>query len=151
MPSAGPPSPAVPPLPTRYRDGTSWEAWAGYSRAARAGSFISISGTTAPQGAELFPDDTYGQTTSALARVIDAVRAIGALESDIIRTRILLVPGADVDAASRAHRELLGHVAPANSLYFVAGLVGEGLLVEVEADAVVGTGGRVPGDVGGPG
>ena len=144
-------SPVPPPLPTRYTDGTSWEDRAGYSRAARAGSFISVSGTTAPRGAELFPDDTYGQALSAFGRVLEAVHALGAGESDIIRTRILLAPGADVEAASRAHREILGHVAPANSLYFVAALVGEGLLVEVEADAVLGAGSAGRENVCGPG
>ena len=126
--------------PVRYRDGTAWEAWAGYSRAARAGDWIAVSGTTAPQGAERFPDDTFGQTAAALERVIDAVEHLGGSRFDIIRTRLLLGPRADVDAASRAHLELLGAVAPANSLYFVAGLVGDGLLVEIEADAVVGSG-----------
>ena len=72
--------------------------------------------------------------------MIAAVEALGGSDSDIIRTRIMLVPGADVDAACRAHLELLGHVRPANSLYFVAALIGPGLLVEVEADAVLNSG-----------
>ena len=126
----------------RYRDGTAWEALAGYSRSARTGDWIAVSGTTAPHGAQRFPDDTFAQTTAALQRVIEAVEQLGGQRGDIVRTRILLVPGADVEGASRAHRELLGAVAPANSLYFVAGLVGDGLLVEVEADAVVGSGPR---------
>jgi enamine deaminase RidA (YjgF/YER057c/UK114 family) len=127
---------------SRYRDGSEWEAVAGYSRAARAGAYVAISGTTAPGGAELFPRDTYSQTMASLRQVISAVEALGGSASDIIRTRILLVPGADVEAASRAHLETLGDVRPANSLYFVAGLVGEGLLVEVEADAVLSVGDR---------
>jgi len=129
-----------PLLPTRYRDGTGWESVAGYSRAARVGSFIYVSGTTAPEGAQQFPGDTYGQTIAALGKALAAVRAIGGRESDVIRTRILLVPGAQVAAACQAHREILGHVAPANSMYFVAGLVGDGLLVEVEVDAVLASG-----------
>ena len=124
----------------RYRDGSQWEDVAGYSRAVRAGDFVAISGTTAPDGARLLPGDTHGQTTVALRRVIAAVEALGGSDSDIIRTRIMLVPGADVDAACRAHLELLGHVRPANSLYFVAALIGPGLLVEVEADAVLTSG-----------
>ena len=121
----------------RYLDGSPWEAVAGYSRAARCGSFVAVSGTTAPGGADLLAGDTYGQTVAGLRKVIEAVEALGGNDSDIIRTRIMLVAGADVDDASRAHREILGHVQPANSLYFVAGLVGAGLLVEVEADAVL--------------
>ena len=128
--------------PARYRDGSEWQAVAGYSRAARSGAFVAISGTTAPGAAELFPGDTYGQTMASLVQVISAVEALGGSASNIIRTRILLIAGADVEAASRAHLEILGHVAPANSLYFVAGLVGEGLLVEVEADAVLSVGDR---------
>ncbi|MET3805810.1 enamine deaminase RidA (YjgF/YER057c/UK114 family) [Nakamurella sp. UYEF19] len=123
---------------TRFRDGSAWETVAGYSRSARSGNVVAVSGTTAPDGARLFPGDTYGQTASCLRQVVAAVEALGGRDIDIIRTRIMLVPGADVEGASRAHLEVLGHVAPANSLYFVAGLVGEGLLVEVEGDAVVG-------------
>ena len=122
--------------PTRFRDGSRWEPVAGYSRAARAGRFVAVSGTTDPHGADA-QADTYAQTAAALTRVIDAVKVLGGNEFDIIRTRIMLVPGADADAACRAHRELLGEVAPANSLYFVAALIGPGLLVEVEADAVL--------------
>ena len=131
---------AAPLAPTRYRDGAPWEPVAGYSRAARAGRFIAVSGTTAPDGAARFPDDTYGQVRAALGKVVEAVEALGGSRSDIIRTRVLLVPGADVDGACRAHLEVLGDVAPANTLLFIAGLIGPGLLVEVEADAVLGSG-----------
>lgn len=124
----------------RYRDGAPWEPLAGYSRAARAGDFVAVSGTTAPSGAEVLPGDTYGQVRAALGQVIEAVEAFGGNRSDIIRTRVLLVPGADVDDACRAHREVLGDVAPANTLLFVAALIGPGLLVEIEADAVLGSG-----------
>jgi enamine deaminase RidA (YjgF/YER057c/UK114 family) len=129
------------PLPgNRYHDGAPWEPIAGYSRAARAGSFIAVSGTTAPGGGEKFPDDTYGQVRAALGKVVEAVEALGGRRSDIIRTRVLLVPGADVDDACRAHLEVMGDVAPANTLLFIAGLIGPGLLVEIEADAVLGSG-----------
>ncbi len=57
--------------------------------------------------------------------------------TDIVRSRVFLVPGASWEAAARAHREVLGSVAPANTMLFVAALVGEGLLVEVELDAMV--------------
>ena len=133
--TAGPAAPV-----SRYRDGAPWETVAGYSRAARAGNVIAVSGTTAPSGAERFPGDTYGQVRAALEKVIEAVVAMGGNRSDIIRTRVLLVPGADVDQACRAHLEVMGDVAPANTLLFVAALIGPGLLVEIEADAVLGSG-----------
>lgn len=127
-------------LPLRYRDGAPWELIAGYSRAARAGNVVAVSGTTAPSGAERFPGDTYGQVRAALAKVIEAVEAFGGTRFDILRTRVLLVPGADVDDACRAHLEVFGDVAPANTLVFIAALIGPGLLVEIEADAILGSG-----------
>ena len=133
-------APASEPPAGRYRDGAPWEPMAGYSRAARAGNFIAVSGTTAPSGADRFPGDTYGQVRGALEKVIEAVEALGGSRFDIIRTRVLLVPGADVDQACRAHLEVLGDVAPANTMLFIAALIGPGLLVEIEADAVLGSG-----------
>ena len=43
-----------------------------------------------------------------------------------------------MEDAARAHREAFGDVGPANTMLHVAGLVGEGLLVEVELDAELG-------------
>lgn len=113
----------------RYRDGGGWEELAGYSRAARRGSRIAVSGTTA-DGV-----DTYAQTLSALHRALSAVEALGGGAADVLRTRLYLAPGADWEAASRAHAEVLGHVAPANTTLHVAALIGDGFLVEVEVDA----------------
>lgn len=123
----------------RVRDDSEWQAIAGYSRGARVGDFIAISGTTAlDRNGRLVRDmATYEQTHQCLQRVIDAAVDLGASRQTIIRTRIYLVPDADPEEASRAHLELLGDVAPANTMIIVAGLIGEGLLVEVELEARV--------------
>ena len=112
----------------RWRDGRE-EDKAGYSRAVRRSGHIAVSGTTA-EGA-----DTYAQTHGALSRALAAVKALGGSVEDVIRTRIYLTPSADWEAASRAHAELLREVAPANTMLHVAGLIGDGFLVEVEVDA----------------
>jgi enamine deaminase RidA (YjgF/YER057c/UK114 family) len=121
----------------RVRDGGGFEAEAGYSRAARAGRTIAVSGTTAtgPDGAALHPDDTYLQTSTALRRALAAVVALGGVTGDVLRTRVYLAPGADWREAARAHAEMLGGVAPANTTLYVGGLIGDGFLVEVELDA----------------
>jgi enamine deaminase RidA (YjgF/YER057c/UK114 family) len=125
------------PRGKRFRDGGGFEVEAGYSRAARAGRRIAVSGTTAtgPDGAALHPGDTYLQAREALRRALDAVAALGGAPGDVLRTRVYLAPGADRRGAARAHAELLGEVAPANTTLYVAGLVGDGFLVEVELDA----------------
>lgn len=116
----------------RFRDGGGWEEPAGYSRGARRGNRIAISGTTA-EG-----DDAYAQAKAALERAVVAVEALGGRREDILRTRLFLAPGADWEAAGRAHAELLGDIAPANTTIHVAELIG-GYLVEVEIEAEIQT------------
>ena len=123
----------------RHRDETAWQDLAGYVRATRSGSRVEVSGTTssAPDGTAQFPGDVHGQTRDALERSVAAVEALGGTVADVVRTRVLLVPGVDWQAAARAHREVFGEHPPANTTLFVAGLVGDGLLVEVEVSAEV--------------
>lgn len=131
---------ASPGRADRVLDGTGWETAAGYSRAARTGCCIAVSGTTdhSPDGTAAHPGDVEAQTRACLQRALAAVEALGGTREQVLRTRLLLVPGADWAGAARAHAELLGDVAPANTTLYVAGLVGEGFLVEVELDACTG-------------
>jgi enamine deaminase RidA (YjgF/YER057c/UK114 family) len=124
----------------RYTDSSGWQEQAGYSRAVRRGQVITVSGTTAagPDGAALCPDDTLGQTRICLQRVLAALAALGGQPADVVRTAVYLAPGANWEEAAQAHREALGEVAPANTMLYVAQLIGDGFCVEVEAMAVVG-------------
>jgi len=101
---------------------------------------IAVSGTTATasDGRAEHHGDTHGQALLALQRAIAAVEALGGGVKDVVRTRMYLAPGADWKAAARAHAEVMGTVAPANTMIYVAGLVGEGFLVEVELEAETG-------------
>ncbi|HVC78336.1 MAG TPA: Rid family hydrolase [Candidatus Micrarchaeaceae archaeon] len=121
----------------RHRDGGGWEEQAGYSRAVRRFGHIAVSGTTATaaDGRALHPGDTYGQALVALQRASAAMQALGGRLDDVVRTRVFLAPGADWEGAARAHAEVLGSVAPANTMVYVAGLIGDGFLVEVELEA----------------
>jgi enamine deaminase RidA (YjgF/YER057c/UK114 family) len=121
----------------RHRDGGGWEEMGGYSRAVRRFRRIEVSGTTATadDGGALHRGDTYRQALVALERAIAAMEALGGGLDDVVRTRVYLVPGADWEGAARAHAEVMGSVAPANTMLYVAGLVGEGFLVEVELEA----------------
>jgi len=123
----------------RYVDSTPWQSIAGYSRASRMGQYIAVSGTTADLDS-LPPeavDSTYAQTRNCISRGITAVIELGGSVEGILRTRLFLMPDADLVGALLAHEELLGEVAPANTTLHIHALIGSGLLVEVEIEAVV--------------
>ena len=121
----------------RYRDGGGFEAVAGYSRAARHGDRIAVSGTgdVTSDGEVGHPGDTYAQTRRSLERALAAVVELGGRREDVIRTRLFLTREADWREAVRAHRELLAGVDPANTTFYVAGFIAEEMLVEVEVEA----------------
>ena len=115
-----------------YREGGGFEEAAAYSRAVRIGPHVAVSGTAAREGG-----DAYTQTAEALGRALAAAAELGAATGDVLRTRLLLAQGCDWEGAVRAHREVFEGVNPANTTYFVAGFIPDGVLVEVELDAVV--------------
>ena len=122
----------------RHRTG-GFEDLAAYSRAVRVGDQIAVS-ATAPTGADgvaLHPGDTYAQTRLAFERAIDSVVALGGTIADVTRTRVYLTRESEWRRAVDAHAELFADVQPANSTFYVAGFIPEGVLVEVELDAIV--------------
>jgi enamine deaminase RidA (YjgF/YER057c/UK114 family) len=123
----------------RFTDGFGPQDEAGYSRAVRRGNVVTVSGTTAtgPDGAALHPGDTGAQARLCLDRIGQALAALGACWDDVVRTVVYLAPDARWEQAAHAHRDVLGAVRPANTMVYVAGLIGDGFLVEIEAHAVV--------------
>jgi len=123
----------------RLTDEYGWENQAGYSRAVRKNNVVTVSGTTAtgPDGTALYRGDTGAQARVCLERIGRALDALDASLADVVRTVVYLAPGASWQDAAQAHREALGAVRPANTMLYVAGLIGDGFLVEIEATAVV--------------
>ena len=119
--------------------GVDWEEKYGYSRAVRVGDHIYVSGTTAtgPEG-PVAPGDPAGQARFALDKIEKAIRDLGGTLGDVVRTRIFIARMDDWEAVSRVHGERFGKIRPANTLTR-ADLVGEEYLVEIEAEAVVGS------------
>jgi enamine deaminase RidA (YjgF/YER057c/UK114 family) len=119
-------------LRTTFREGGGFEEAAAYSRAVRIDAHVAVSGTAAREGG-----DAYAQATEALGRALKAAGELGAAREDVLRTRMLLAEGCDWEGAIRAHRDAFAGVEPANTTYFVSGFIPEGVLVEVELDAIV--------------
>jgi enamine deaminase RidA (YjgF/YER057c/UK114 family) len=119
--------------------GTPWEEEYGYSRAVRVGDHIYVSGTTAtgPDG-PVAPGDPAGQARFALDKIEKAIRDLGGSLGDVVRTRIFIARMEDWERVAKVHGERFGTIRPANTLVR-ADLVGDPYLVEIEAEAVVGS------------
>ncbi|KAI4602575.1 hypothetical protein KJ359_007790 [Pestalotiopsis sp. 9143b] len=128
-----------------YRTGSVWEPIAGYCRAVRVGSSIHVSGTTANSPISELPNVGGGSARSQTVWILDIIErsltALGASFADIVRTRIMVQNLEDCEEVSRAHgwRMKCAGILPANTLVSV-GVVGDNMLVEIEAWAEVGSG-----------
>lgn len=122
---------------TRVFSGTPWESLAGYARAIRKGKQIFVSGTTATHGNNIIGGkDPAAQTHFIIDKIEGALQSVGASLHDVVRTRIFVKNLDQWEPIARAHGERFGEIQPANTMV-EAKLVGDGYLVEIEADAIV--------------
>ncbi|MGC6285248.1 MAG: aldo/keto reductase [Polaribacter sp.] len=117
--------------------GTYWEDMAGYARAVRVGNRIRVSGTTATHGDLMIGgSDAKAQAHFVIDKIEGAIMSLGGTLEDVDRTRIFVNDVNDWEPVARAHGERFKDIQPANTL--VEGkLVGEGYLVEIEAEAMI--------------
>ncbi|MCG6857209.1 MAG: RidA family protein [Salaquimonas sp.] len=125
--------------PLTIKTGGRFEEIGAYARVKRVGPFVFVAGTTAiePSGKLHAPGDTYAQAIYIFKRIEEALGEAGAGMHHIVRTRGFLSDmAAGGGAFVRAHGEVFRGIDPATSAV-EAGLTTPGMMIEIEADALV--------------
>jgi len=123
----------------RISSGGPLEAVYAYSRALRVGDRVFISGSTALRAAGVEgPGDVYRQTRATMETIFRALAEAGGAPGDLVYTKTFLTDLGQTADYTRAFVEALGDVRPVSTLLGVPALIRPELLVEIEAEAVIG-------------
>ena len=124
----------------RVSSGSPFEPTIGFSRAVRAGDRVLVSGTAPVWPSGDVDPDVAVQMGRCLEIVLDALGSLGARREDVVRTRTYLIDPQDWSEVGRVHGEVFGDVRPASTMVAVAALLDPRWKVELEAEAVIGSG-----------
>jgi enamine deaminase RidA (YjgF/YER057c/UK114 family) len=125
----------------RLSSGTPAEEAFGYSRAVKVGSTIYVSGTTAIRGGEVIGiGDAGTQARQAIENIRWALEQFDSGLEDIVRYRAYVTDMTQWEAVARELGVWFGAIRPAGTLVGTSGLIFPELKVEIEAEAIIGSG-----------
>lgn len=122
--------------------GSSYEPRIGISRAVRIGPHVFVSGTApiGEDGSNVGAGDVSAQARRCLEIISAALSEAGASMDDVVRTRIFLTDVANWEQVAAVHGEHFAQVRPASTVVQVSRFIDPAWQVEIEADAVIGSG-----------
>jgi enamine deaminase RidA (YjgF/YER057c/UK114 family) len=118
-----------------------WENQVGYCRALKVGNHIYVTGTAPVDdsgGGVHAPGDAHGQAKRCLELIERALRQLGATRSNVVRTRMFVTDISRWSEFGKAHAEFFKEDKPTTTMVEVKSLINPQMLVEIEADAIVG-------------
>ena len=123
-----------------FSSGAPLEEKIGYSRAVKVGNFVFVGGTTTttPEGEVEAEGDAYLQTKIILQKIESALKNAGAKLSEVYRVRIYVTDIKLAQDYMRAYAEFLD-IKPVTILAEVSALARPAHLVEIEAEAIIGS------------
>lgn len=120
--------------------GSPYEEPIGFSRAVRVGDRVIVAGTAPNWPDGQVDPDVEVQTERCIEIMLGALGEAGATADDVVRTRTYLVAAADWEAAGRAHGRAFRNARPASTMVVVSGFIDPRWKVEMEAEAIIGSG-----------
>lgn len=118
---------------------SAWEEAYGFSRLVRADTVVLLAGTTSadPSGVVLGATP-YEQTVEILRKIEHELSRVGASLEQVVRTRVYVTDISRCDEVGRAHAERFAGSPPVMSMVEVSALIDPRMLVEIEAEALLG-------------
>jgi len=124
-----------------YSSGAPFEEKAGYSRAVKVGNMVFVGGTTTTnsKGEVEGVGDAYLQTKIILQKIEDVLNRAGAKMSNVIRVRFYVTDISRGQEYIRAYSEWFKDIRPVITMAEIKALARPDHLVEIEAEAVIGS------------
>lgn len=128
----------------RLSSGLRTEVDYGYSRAVKVGSSIYVAGTTSTRDGQVVGiDDPGAQARQTLENIRWALEQFGSSLEDVVRYRAFVVDMTRWEPIALELGRVFGAIRPAGTLVGTSGLIRPEMLVEIEVDAIIGSGDAV--------
>jgi enamine deaminase RidA (YjgF/YER057c/UK114 family) len=124
---------------TNFSSATKWEEAVAYSRAVRVENVIEVSGTVAVDEKQniIGEGDPYLQTKFILQKIEAVLKEAGAELKDVVRTRMFVTDISRWQEYGKAHGEVFKEINPCTTMVEISSLITKGLLIEIEATAII--------------